>query len=186
APGLKGIQRESKKPYKNPESRSKRMNSLRLTRVIILSLIVCAILFLRTDQMRGPSLNKNPRYSFVPGVRDKQNIDRTTRARIEQTYGKLPMRFEANEGQTNARVKFIARGAGYSVFLTGDEAVLFLRRREGDSERTAERRTAEMPVESVALRMKLDGSNQSSHVSGIEKLPTTSNYFTGNNPAVWR
>ena len=162
------------------------MNPLKLTRVIIFSLIAGVLLFLRPDQIRDPSLYKNPGYSFVPGARDKQNIDRTTRARVEQTYGKLPMRFEANEGQTNARVKFIARGAGYSVFLTGDEAVLRLRRREGDSERTAERRMAEMPVESVVLRMKLDGSNQSSRVSGIEKLPTTSNYFTGNNPAAWR
>src|SRR5262245_7958287 len=162
------------------------MNSLKLTRVIIFSLIAAALFFLRPDQISNPSLNKKPGNSFVPGARDKKNIDRTTRARFEQTYGKLPMRFEANEGQTDARVKFIARGAGYSVFLTGDEAVLLLRRRGRDSERTEERRMTEMPVESVALRMKLDGSNQSSHVSGVEKLPTTSNYFTGNNPAAWR
>ncbi|MCI0422629.1 MAG: hypothetical protein L0312_25990, partial [Acidobacteria bacterium] len=42
-------------------------------------------------------------------------------------YGRLPLRFEANSGQTDARVKFLSRGRGYTMFLTGDEAVLSLR-----------------------------------------------------------
>ena len=49
-----------------------------------------------------------------------------TRARVIATYGKLPLRFEANHGQTNSQVKFLARGSGYTLFLTGDEAVLSL------------------------------------------------------------
>ncbi|MGH9452878.1 MAG: hypothetical protein ACRD2O_02790, partial [Terriglobia bacterium] len=50
-----------------------------------------------------------------------------TKARVIETYGKLPLRFEANQGQTDAQVKFLARGSGYTLFLTGDEAVLSLR-----------------------------------------------------------
>ena len=34
--------------------------------------------------------------------------------------------FEANHGQTDARVKFLSRTGGYTLFLTGDEAVLAL------------------------------------------------------------
>jgi hypothetical protein len=64
------------------------------------------------DRIHDTLLNKNVNYSYVPFTRGKQNIDRTMRAHIEQAYGKLPMRFEANEGQTDARVKFIARGEG--------------------------------------------------------------------------
>ena len=41
-------------------------------------------------------------------------------------YGRLPLGFEANAGQTDGRVKFLARGRGYTVFLTGDAAVLAL------------------------------------------------------------
>ncbi len=40
----------------------------------------------------------------------------------------LPMFFEPNQGQTDPRVKFLARGAGYGLFLTADEAVLQLHR----------------------------------------------------------
>jgi hypothetical protein len=41
--------------------------------------------------------------------------------------------FEANQGQTNERVKFLSRGRGYTLFLTGDEAVFALR---GESQKS--------------------------------------------------
>src|SRR5580658_7086971 len=31
-------------------------------------------------------------------------------------YGQLPMSFEANQGQTDERVKFVSRGLGYNLF----------------------------------------------------------------------
>jgi hypothetical protein len=33
-------------------------------------------------------------------------------------YGKLPFSFEINQGQTDGRVNFLARGQGYTLFLT--------------------------------------------------------------------
>src|SRR2546426_7070945 len=47
-------------------------------------------------------------------------------ARIVEGYGKLPLAFEANQGQSDPQVKFLSRGAGYSLFLTADAAVLAL------------------------------------------------------------
>ena len=38
----------------------------------------------------------------------------------------VPLFFEPNQGQTAPQVKFLARGAGYGLFLTADEAVLEL------------------------------------------------------------
>lgn len=38
----------------------------------------------------------------------------------------IPMFFEPNQGQTAPQVKFLARGRGYGLFLTADEAVLQL------------------------------------------------------------
>jgi uncharacterized protein (TIGR03437 family) len=82
----------------------------------------------------------------------------------------------------------MARGAGYSIFLTGDETVLQLRKgKSGDvGAEEGEKRMADRSVESADLRMKLSGSNPSSRVSGVGKLHTTSNYFIGNDPAAWR
>jgi hypothetical protein len=62
--------------------------------------------------------------------------DRTepvVRARAVEFYGKLPLSFEANRGQTDRQVKFLSRGSGYSLFLAGNEAVLSLRKRSAVS-----------------------------------------------------
>src|SRR5208283_2837952 len=47
--------------------------------------------------------------------------------RMRNAYGGLPLSFEENRGQTDPRVKFLARGGGYALFLTSTEAVLKLR-----------------------------------------------------------
>ena len=56
-----------------------------------------------------------------------RTADTAQKAGVSSAYGKLPISFEANVGQADARVKFSARGKGYRVFLTGDEAVISLR-----------------------------------------------------------
>ena len=50
------------------------------------------------------------------------------KSKIQNDYGRLPLSFEANQGQTDARVRFLARCGGYTIFLTNDEAVLTLRK----------------------------------------------------------
>lgn len=45
-----------------------------------------------------------------------------------EAYGKLPLHFEANEGQSDSQVKFLARARGYDLFLTPTETVLALRK----------------------------------------------------------
>jgi hypothetical protein len=79
------------------------------------------------------------------------------------------MRFEPNQGQTDPRVKFLARGAGYGVFLTPQQAVLTLGGR----------------TKSAVVRMQLADANRSAVVSGNAQLPGKSNYFIGNNPSKW-
>lgn len=96
-------------------------------------------------------------------------------AEIGEAYGKLPLSFEANEGQTDERVKFISRGVGYTLFLTSDEAVLSLRPAGHDKETVSD-----------VLRMKLKGANSSPAISSLEELPGRSNYFNGSDPAKWR
>jgi len=52
-----------------------------------------------------------------------------SRARLVNFYGRLALSFEANRGQTDPQVKFVARGSGYTLFLTRrGEAVLALRK----------------------------------------------------------
>src|SRR5439155_7748349 len=47
-------------------------------------------------------------------------------ARVMESYGKLPLSFEANRGQMDSDVKLFSRGGGYGMFITPTEAVLSL------------------------------------------------------------
>src|SRR6266550_7605367 len=59
----------------------------------------------------------------------------TLSARVADAYAKLPLSFEANQGQADAQVQFLARGPGYGLFLTSTEAVLSLRQASGQPAR---------------------------------------------------
>src|SRR5256885_3563981 len=105
-----------------------------------------------------------------------------TNARVSESYGKLPLQFEANRGQTDKAVRFVSRGPGYSVYLTAGEAVLVLARPNADEKK----RDAQTPVKSVALRMSLVGAAPSPLVSGRDELPGKANYFVGSDRSKWR
>jgi len=45
---------------------------------------------------------------------------------LVETYGQLPLRFEPSLGQAGERVKFVARGNDFALFLTPTEVVLSL------------------------------------------------------------
>ena len=50
---------------------------------------------------------------------------------LKKGFGRLPLSFEVNQGQTDAEVKFLSRGKGYTLFLTPNEAVLSLKKKSG-------------------------------------------------------
>jgi hypothetical protein len=110
----------------------------------------------------------------------------TGQTRLITDYGNLSLGFEPNQGQTDPRVKFLARGNGYTVFLTDSEAVLSL-----PTSRQSLEATRVSPVESrqglgSVVRMKLLGANRNARISGANVLPGKSNYFIGNDPTKWR
>jgi hypothetical protein len=100
----------------------------------------------------------------------------------------LPLFFEANQGQSDPQVKFLARGSGYGLFLTEDEAVLQLRHASPGAQHlsTSSRFSVASSQPSSVIRMHLDGANSSARVSGASPLPGKSNYFVGNDPSQWR
>src|SRR5437773_8090007 len=110
-------------------------------------------------------------------------------ARVSQSYGKLPLHFEANQGQTRQDVRFLARGAGYSLYLTAGEAVLVLTKPNPDAKRdlrsTPERRGTQPRGTPVVVRMSVVGAAPKPLVSGLDELPGKANYLIGN-PAKWR
>src|SRR5258708_35042434 len=76
-------------------------------------------------------------------------------------YPQLPLSFEPNQGQTDARVKFLARVPGYTLFVTSDEAVFSGR-------------------DGSVKRMKLLGANRKMRIEPLDKQPGSSNYLIWN------
>src|SRR5918911_1747495 len=61
-----------------------------------------------------------------------ETVDEMKRAHVSDAYDKLSLSFEANQGQFDRQVKFLARGGGHNLFLTASEAVLILTRSVAD------------------------------------------------------
>jgi hypothetical protein len=93
-----------------------------------------------------------------------------TRASLSATYGKLPLSFEANQGQVDQAVRFLGRGRGYTLFLTPSEAALRLSGPRGGD---------------AVVRLAWAGGNRHPRVMGESPQPTRSNYFLGNDPRQW-
>ena len=102
---------------------------------------------------------------WLPNHASAEPAGSAVRARAAEAYGKLPMRFEANEGQSGGQVKFVSRGREYTLFLTSSDAVFALK--------------------NTLLRMRLLGANSEAKATGVEELSGTVNYFIGNDPKKW-
>jgi hypothetical protein len=93
------------------------------------------------------------------------------KARALANYGQLPLSFEENRGQTDARVKFLSQGNGYTLLLSPGAVELNLARSLRDGH--------------AALRMSFPGAQRSPLVTGDGRQSTISSYFVGNDPAKW-
>jgi len=89
-----------------------------------------------------------------------------TKESISAQFAKLPLYFERNVGQTDARVKYLTRGPGYILYFTPTEIVLSLRSQ-------------------ASLRMQFVGANKEPTLIGQEEQACKSNYFIGNDPQKW-
>ncbi|MBS1212441.1 MAG: Cell surface protein, partial [Proteobacteria bacterium] len=138
--------------------------------------------------------------------------DPAARAHFDAAYGRLPLSFEANEGQTDRQVRFLSRGSGYTVFLTPTQAVLGLAGTPKAGGAAPSRPTTARPTTGATLgpcpaqlpkagepgqgaaqagagavlRMSLEGANPTPAISGKSPLPGKVNYLLGKDPRRWR
>jgi Beta-propeller repeat/Abnormal spindle-like microcephaly-assoc'd, ASPM-SPD-2-Hydin len=91
--------------------------------------------------------------------------------KLMSNYLHTPLQFEPNQGQTDKQVQFVSQGAGYSLFLTSNKAVLSLSSPAGKQ---------------AALEMVVAGANPLAVADGIEPFAARSNYIRGNDPNKWR
>jgi len=119
-----------------------------------------------------------------------------------QSYGKLPLSFEANTGQMDARVRFLSRGAGYGLYLTSNEIVLSLAGKpRAERESLDSLGNGNLPLRGTAvLRRIREKARNHAHaevrlnfvraalnprIEGEHPSPAKSNYLAGTDPRKW-
>ena len=140
----------------------------------LLSIMLLATWWLTTEKaVFSPALSVaslTPPTTIAPSA--------TQLAHVNTAYGKLPLIFAANQGQTDPQVRFLARGPGYTLFLTPDAAVFSLR---------APILPASNPpdVKLSTLQMRLIEANPQPEINGLDQLPTQVNDYRGSDPQQW-
>lgn len=131
---------------------------------LVLTLPFNSLAVLSAHSTRGAATSNNH------AAKAPVTSEAAAKARANAYYGKLPLHFEAHHGQLGQPANFVARGRGYTLSLTGNEAVLSLR--SADSR--------------AVVRMQPVNANPKPAITGVDQLPGVSNYFLGNNPKQWR
>ncbi len=130
------------------------------------------------------------RAQTAPKAGDGSAAARRSKQKIAASAIKMPLFFEANEGQTDPNVRFLTRSGGYTMFLTPTETVLVEGKNgivSGDKfgkGLTAFRADAKNSKQSV-LRMELLGANAAPEFQGLQELPGKVNYLIGKDQAAW-
>src|ERR1700731_187592 len=101
---------------------------LKVVKFICVTGLACGLLFLtifRSSKKRSPQSEAG----FSQVATNRTSTVSATKADPKwiEAYGKLPLRFEENQGQTNSEVRYVSHGSGYELFLTPQDAVLALR-----------------------------------------------------------
>ncbi|HLY17757.1 MAG TPA: hypothetical protein VKR61_11070 [Bryobacteraceae bacterium] len=87
-------------------------------------------------------------------------------------YGRLPLIFEENRGQSDPRVKFLSHGNAHSVLFAPSQVQLNLQP-AGKASRQS------------SIRMRFPGASRSPVLTGGELQSAVSSYFVGHDPSKW-
>jgi len=156
--------------------------AMKFRNLVLVLLVVLAALTGRDSARQAPVASVSVSISMPP-----------TQAAVTARISKLPLRFEANAGQWDPRVQFVARQGGATLFIT-DEGMTIGLRDVNSSPRTpgmsrederAAREKALSEAKAAAISMKLVGARPSAP-KGEQELVTKSNFLLGNDKTKWR
>jgi hypothetical protein len=172
---------------------------LKVLSFLALSCMLCGLVFgVPHPTTEAKSVERHGLKSRAAGTNEP-----TSRKSSPTGYGALPLSFEPNEGQTDPSVQFISHGAGYTVFLTANEAVLSLEEPD-ETDRLVGKMDAHTrkrfearrfyqasprfhrQKKAQTIRVAIEGVNPSSTIVPLDQLPGKANYFIGRDPQKWR
>ena len=168
-----------------------------LSALVLINLMVCAPLTLEVAKATHNRVSKTSAIT----LRSTENaeagkLDSTSQGKLIESYGKLPLSFELNQGQIKGQVRFLSRGAGYSLFMNPNEVTLSLdkyarhrnlKHSKYDPNDPASYQSITNVIEQSrdTLRIRLAGANANPQMDGLDELPGKVNYFLGSDSRKW-
>src|SRR5580658_1798061 len=149
------------------------------------SLAILALFVSAHMQRHAPSSGPIASNHSVASAQPATQLSVAQKENVANGYGKLPLAFEANQGQTAPDVRYLAHGQSYQLFLTNQEAVLTLRQpaagaKSAKGASVLAVRTQRKPnaaVKNSVVRMHFDGANPAAEIAGTKQLLGKTNYF---------
>jgi hypothetical protein len=143
-----------------------------------------------TSALTLPGRSDPPARAILPPVAIAPT--HAKKAPVVRDFGRLPLSFERNQGQTDATVRFLTHSNDSTLFLTPSEAVFTpsaplsvnSTKRSALGKTRIKTRTG-TKIAPSALRMQMVGANPNAGVLQQQPLPGRINYFLGNDPRKW-
>ena len=108
-------------------------------------------------------------------------------------WAQLPLAFEANQGQADESVRYVARSDGFDLYLAANEAV-FVQNASDDLAHDVVQSTISARPDTISrdsatqsvLRMQFANAGRMLEPVAADVLPGTVNYLIGSDPSAWR
>lgn len=118
-----------------------------------------------------------------------KETDSLTKTLVNENYGRLPLRFEKNIGQTNNNIDFISHNSDYALFLSPTKTIFAIKNQQNAnnfSKNPKINRRNPIVESTTTLTMELIGANNNAKPIELDKLETKSNYLISNNQNEWQ
>ncbi len=159
---------------------------------------VCVLLLMAVALFVSPLASDKPgdlarAVSLNPVAQGSRSKGTAANLRAAADFAGIPLAFEPNRGQTAPEVKYLARGGGYTLFLTPSAAVFSLSAAAAQDHRvsfprrhlSAEAKRGAAPAAPATLKMQFLGASGDAVIASAGQPQGTSNYFIGNDPRNW-
>lgn len=121
--------------------------------------------------LRAGSANEATHGAIASGLEVLSEPDLATRRRLNEAFARMPICFEANQGQADSSARFVSAVGGPRLLLSPSRATIGLRQSS--------------PAGDEPLSMQLVSADPNAEVRGLDLLTTRANYFIGNDPSSW-
>ena len=168
---------------------------MKMTKKLFVFLLVYTMAFYPLlGSLANAGSNKSEVMSQESGVEKQATVNESTKVKLQETYGKLPLSFIQNNGQVDEKMKYYEKGSGRTTSFTKDGIYLTLQTQNSrlknknlKSEISNLNSKSELSnLQSEIVKLIPLNANKNPDIIAEGKQEGKVNYFIGNDPKKWK